>query len=346
MQVKQTTVWLLEGQSSQRDILLALKAALPADVRLLASHRKFRPEITDCADASWIEPKDANERVEWVLDMAITQGVNLVWAGRRGEVYEPHRARFEAAGVQLITGALSITDLEDLDHKANFALRCEQAGIPVASGWVIETVDELAALIERYRAQYALCIKPVHGIFGQGFWRLVDDLDSFLCFLDPDTRRVNTVQFLAAYAQSTSDQIAKPMLLMPYLPGEEYSIDMVCENGVLIEALARFKQSDKTQLILLSHDVIELARRVVALFNCDGVVNMQTKADDSGVHHVLEINARPSGGIGYTFHSGINLAVIAVFRRLGLAVPPMIGLPNVVVRPLTVSVPVTVPSLI
>ena len=121
---------------------------------------------------------------------------------------------------------------------------------------------------------------------------------------------------------------------------------MVCENGVLIEALARFKQSDKTQLILLSHDVIELARRVVALFNCDGVVNMQTKADDSGVHHVLEINARPSGGIGYTFHSGINLAVIAVFRRLGLAVPPMIGLPNVVVRPLTVSVPVTVPSLI
>ena len=74
MQVKQTTVWLLEGQSSQRDILLTLKAALPADVRLLASHRKFRPEITDCADASWIEPKGADERVEWVLDTAMAIG--------------------------------------------------------------------------------------------------------------------------------------------------------------------------------------------------------------------------------------------------------------------------------
>ncbi|WP_410724785.1 ATP-grasp domain-containing protein, partial [Burkholderia sp. SIMBA_019] len=33
---------------------------------------------------------------------------------------------------------------------------------------------------------------------------------------------------------------------------------------------------------------------------CDGIVSVQTKADDSGQHRVLEINSRPSGGIGYT----------------------------------------------
>lgn len=53
---------------------------------------------------------------------------------------------------------------------------------------------------------------------------------------------------------------------------------------------------------------------------------------------MLEINARPSGGIGYTLHTGLNLAAICVLRRLGLPVPTMQTHSPVVVRPLTTSV--------
>ncbi|MEC7119510.1 MAG: ATP-grasp domain-containing protein [Pseudomonadota bacterium] len=328
-------VWLLEGQSSQRDLLQAIRPALPADIPLYASHRKCRPEITDCADHAWREPADDAERVQWVLDTAQQHQIKLVWAGRRGQVYEPHRAAFEAAGIDLITGATRLQDLLDLDSKAVFAERCLQAGIPVASGWVVNNGQALAEVVAAQRDQHALCIKPVHGIFGEGFWRLIDDLSPFRCFLNPDDRRVNTQLFIDSYSAQTEP---KPMLVMQYLSGTEYSVDMVCEAGQVIAAVARDKRADKTQCLMLEHEVIELARRVVALFGCDGIVNLQSKANAHGQQHVLEINARPSGGIGYTMHTGLNLAAICVLRRLGLPVPAMQTHSPVIVRPLTTSV--------
>ncbi|MFA9203013.1 MAG: ATP-grasp domain-containing protein [Flavobacteriales bacterium] len=328
-------VWLLEGQSSQRDLLQALRPVLPPDIALYASHRKFRPEITDCADHAWQEPADDAERVHWVLDTAQQHQIKLVWAGRRGQVYEPHRAAFVAAGIDLITGATCLQDLLDLDSKAIFAERCEQAGIPVASGWVVENGVQLAEVVAAHHEQHALCIKPVHGIFGEGFWRLIDDLSPFRCFLTPDDRRVNTQLLIDSYSAQTEP---KPMLVMPYLSGQEYSVDMVCEAGQVIAAVARDKREDKSQCLMLEHEVIELARRVVALFNCDGIVNLQSKADAHGQQHVLEINARPSGGIGYTMHTGLNLAAICVLRRLGMPIPEMQTQSPVIVRPLTSSV--------
>lgn len=338
-------VWLLEGQSSQRDLLLALRDVLPPDVALYASHRKHRPEITDCADQSWQEPADDAERVAWVLDMAQQHAIKLVWACRRGDVYEAHRAAFDSLGIVLITGGLSSQDLLDLDYKDRFVQRCEAAGIAVAGGWVVQSGAEMTAIVAQHRdhpePSYTLCVKPVRGIFGEGFWCLVDDLPLFRCFLTPDDRRVNTQQLIDSYGAQTNPQ---PMLVMPYLSGQEYSVDMVCEAGVVVAAVARYKRADKTQVLMLEHDVIALATRVVALFGCDGVINLQTKADQHGQHYVLEINARPSGGIGYTLHTGLNLAAICVLRRLGLPVPTPVLHSPVVVRPLTVSVAVSEPA--
>lgn len=328
-------VWLLEGQSSQRDLLLALREFLPPHIALYASHRKNRPEITACADLAWQEPADDAERVAWVLQMAQQHAVKLVWACRRGEVYEPHRAAFAALGIVLITGALDQKNLDDLDHKDRFIQRCVAQQIAVAGGWVVHSGAEMAAVVAQQSHAQPLCVKPVQGIFGEGFWRLEDDASPFRCFLKTDDRRVNTQQFLDSYAAQTQPI---PMLVMPYLSGQEYSVDLVCEAGHVVAAVARYKRPDKTQVLLLEHAVIDLASRVVALFGCDGLINLQTKADAHGVHHVLEVNARPSGGIGYTLHTGLNLAAICVLRRLGLPVPATSVRSPVLVRPLTVSV--------
>jgi tRNA (Thr-GGU) A37 N-methylase len=65
-------IWFLEGQSSQRDILLGAREALPPEVKIFASHRQERPEITGLADVSFLEPKDNQERIDWVIETALT----------------------------------------------------------------------------------------------------------------------------------------------------------------------------------------------------------------------------------------------------------------------------------
>ena len=56
-------------------------------------------------------------------------------------------------------------------------------------------------------------------------------------------------------------------------------------------------------------DAVELAIRAAEHFGCDGIVNVQTRDDASGQPHLLEINLRYSGGIGYTRETGVNLRI-------------------------------------
>ncbi|MCF5555356.1 carboxylate--amine ligase, partial [Pseudomonas syringae] len=45
-------IWFLEGQASQRDVIIGARDALPASVRIIASHRQQRSEITGLADVA------------------------------------------------------------------------------------------------------------------------------------------------------------------------------------------------------------------------------------------------------------------------------------------------------
>ena len=64
---------------------------------------------------------------------------------------------------------------------------------------------------------------------------------------------------------------------------------------------------------------------LIKAFGCDGIVSVQTKADDDGQHCVLEINSRPAGGISYTTHSGVDLTQIAFGYWMGLTAKPKLA---------------------
>jgi hypothetical protein len=328
-------VWLLEGQSSQRDLLLALRDQLPGTHPLYASHSKHRPEITSCADQAWLEPKDDHQRLAWVLETAKKNQVKIVWACRLGQRYEPFRAQFEAEAITLITGATNQKNLIDLDNKAVFTQRCTEANIPVAQSWRIETAEQLKQVLAEHSPHHSLCVKPVQGLFGEGFWRLKPELDSYYCFEKTDQHSVNMQLWVDSYSAQLQP---KPMLVMPYLSGDEYSVDIACTKGVIDAAVVRIKRSDSIQVLYLDHPVLQLAAKVIKLFACDGIVNMQTKGDANNVQHVLEVNARPAGGIGYTMHTGKNLAAHCILPRLGLPLNNEVLRSPVLVRPITISV--------
>ena len=205
--------------------------------------------------------------------------------------------------------------------------QCHTHNIPVADAWRFDTTSELQALLAEHGHQ-PLCVKPVTGIFAQGFWRLDssketdEQYDSFEHLYFTEEKKINTEQFINAY---TNSQMVKerpiPMLLMPFLSGQEYSIDVVCEYGEVLAAITRHK-TGKVQHIGYEQPVMDVVIPLIKAFGCDGIVSVQTKADDDGQHRVLEINSRPSGGIGYTSHSGVDLTQVAFSYWLGLTNKP------------------------
>ena len=341
--------WLAEGQSSQRDMLASLqtlKTQSDTPFNIIASHRHNRPEIFEFADSIYREPSasatDSDEqamlesveplmpRWQFVLEQAQKNNVKVLLTGRNGIDYEAHREAFDAAGIRLLTGATSVAALEAIDDKFAFMQQCHQHDIPVADAWRFDNVAELEALLATHGHQ-PLCVKPVTGIFAQGFWRLDlakndgEQYDSFEHLYFTEEKKINTTQFIHAYANSLMvHERPIPMLLMPYLSGQEYSIDVVCEYGEVLAAVTRYK-TGKIQHISYEQAVMDVIIPLIKMFGCDGIISVQTKADDDGQHRVLEINSRPSGGIGYTTHSGVDLTQIAFGYWLGLTAKPKLA---------------------
>lgn len=344
-----SAVWLAEGQSSQRDMLAslqALKAQSETPFNIIASHRHNRPEIFEFADSVYREPYkitvDSDDqailepvepllpRWQFVLEQAKNNNVKVLLTGRNSIDYEAHRQAFEAAGIRLLTGATSVAALEAIDDKFAFMQQCHEHDIPVAEAWRFDNVAELEALLATHGHQ-PLCVKPVTGIFAQGFWRLDTGketdarYDSFEHLYFTEEKKINTTQFIKAYANSLMvHERPIPMLLMPYLAGQEYSIDVVCEYGEVLAAVTRYK-TGKIQHIGYEQAVMEVVTPLIKAFGCDGIVSVQTKADDDGQYRILEINSRPSGGIGYTSHSGVDLTQVGFGYWLGLTDKPKLA---------------------
>ncbi|MGE6329124.1 ATP-grasp domain-containing protein [Psychrobacter pacificensis] len=337
--------WLAEGQSSQRDMLESLqnlKSKYSTPFNIIASHRHNRPEIFEFADRVYREPypekaaieDEAQEitepvipRWQFVLEHAKEHNVKVLLTGRNGVDYEAHREAFDAAGIRLLTGATSVAALESIEDKFAFMQQCHQHNIPVADAWRFDNVAELEALLTEHGHQ-PLCVKPVVGIFAQGFWRLDsgkdpdEHYDSFEHLYFTEEKKINAAQFMHAYKNSLMVRERPiPMLLMPYLSGQEYSIDVVCEYGEVLAAVTRYK-TGKIQHIGYEQSVMDVVIPLIKAFGCDGIVSVQTKADDDGQHRVLEINSRPSGGIGYTTHSGVDLTQVGFGYWLGLTDKP------------------------
>ncbi len=310
-----TKIWLTEGLSSQRNIIQSVNDFSHnggREITIYASHRHERNEILSVAHFSLIEPQDESQRLAFITAIVKEHGIDVIHAGRNGRWFETHRQAIEALGVALTTGAISVDAIDLADDKVAFAEFMESKGLPVVPSLRVSTVGELKQLLASTPFE-APCIKPVKGIYGMGFWRFDDTVSPMTVFNYPERRRVNTEQYIAACEAAGSFE---PQVVMPYLPGPEYSVDMLVDHGNVLAAVGRRKE-DALQYLENTGDAWALAQACAQAMNADGLVNVQTRNDASGKPLLLEINMRPSGGIGYTRHSGVNLAGLYAAFKLG-----------------------------
>lgn len=308
----------MEGLSSQRDLIQGIRAfanSKQTDVTVIASHRNERHEILSQADIALIEPKDDADRLEFILATVKTLGVKAIHTGRHAAWFEAHRSAITASGVALTTGSRHPAMFDLADDKVEYAHAMEKAGLPVVPSLRVESVDELRALLARSPfASKSLCVKPVKGIYGMGFWRFDESVSPMAQFINPDSRKVNARFYLSALEQAGEFE---PLVLMPYLPGPEYSVDMLVEDGAVLAAVGRRKEGS-LQYLENHGEAFALAKTCARIMKADGLVNVQTRHNANGKPLLLEINMRPSGGIGYTRLSGVNLPGLFAFRQLGL----------------------------
>lgn len=313
------TIWFNHAYASTRDALTMIRDGARVarrQVRLLASHRDPNAPVLEAADETFVEPALADDAayLAWCLDICRARRVDLFVPGFGKARLAPHAAAFAAVGTTLSVPADADT-LALLHDKTRFTAAAVAAGLPMP--WTREVRDVAvfdAALDELAARGLPACVKPPQGVFGAGFWRLDPGCSAFGALMDPDARVLPPDMMRVALAEPGA-----ALLVIEHLPGNEWSIDALCDQGRLIVGVAR-RKAERVQVIEVDGPVLDIVRAAAKLFGLSGLVNLQCRAAGEGGAdpRLLEINARMSGGCLYTAFGGVNLPWWHVALALGL----------------------------
>jgi len=272
------------------------------------------------ADHGEAEPDVSGEEyVQWALAFAARHKIDRLVVGDHFKTLTQAEARFNAQGVQLVYGC-PVSSWDAIDDKSAFyetlVAHGQQRMLPAWGIWndgdaagldgVAQTV--LSTMSGDHDVDTPLCVKPVRGIYGQGFFRLAVTPDAHQQLFYPDRRIIQAAQFGVLAHQNGLKHGHSNWMVMEFLGGPEYSVDCLAWDGKLVTAVAREKQGgNRGQVIVHDETLLDYCRTLVDVFKLKGVFNAQFLRNKRGELKVLEINPRFSGGTGMSVRAGVNL---------------------------------------
>lgn len=313
-------IWFTHGFSNLHNALSDIRSADTAQAyALICSHRNRNFVGLQAADVALTEPTTRDSAfIDAVLDRVAEHNVRAIFPTNTQRTFNQFKLRFQQRGCAVATVADSQI-LDAIDDKAAL-YRCVagRASVAIPDYQVFSTQAEFFEAHQAVRQRHAVaCIKPNKGVYGSGF-RILKDGSSSLKDLLNETPEIGIDSFsqLLAAADKTS------MMVMQFLEGEERSVDCLAYQGKLIGGVVRRKLLDKYAGQVIEDNPV-LMRQVAELtseLGLNGMFNVQFK-DSDGVHFLLEINPRLSGGSFYATAAGLNIPYLAAQVFTGAVSP-------------------------
>jgi hypothetical protein len=344
-------VWFNKCFSSVHGVLRQLRDDWGSNLFLVGSHteRDFGP-LAAC-DLAVVEPVGLteDEYVDWCLDFCERQRIDVFVPGRMRESISDRRAEFLERGTKLIVAGDGAT-LKLLEDKGRFLAQLPE-GVNAHRFHRVHTWEEFSVACERLEKEgLRVCFKPGTATFGQGFYVLDEAMTPLKRLLRSEAHRISKAELQTVLAAS---ETFPELLVMEYLDGSEFSVDVLADAGTVVAMVCRRKpmngrvrlsgtshtlrvEEGQSQVLAREPEIEEMVRRLAGHFHLGGLFNVQfrCRAERPERPCLLEINGRMSGGLPYVALSGLNLPMLAIqIAMRGPGDPyPEIPVPNLPLR--------------
>ncbi len=344
-------VWFNKCFSSVHGVLRQLRDDWGSTLFLVGSHteRDFGP-LAAC-DFPVVEPVGLteDEYVDWCLDFCEQQRIDVFVPGRMREAISDRRQDFLERGTKLVVAGDGAT-LKLLEDKGRFLSQLPD-GVNAHQFHRVRTWEEFSEACKQLENKgLRVCFKPGTGTFGLGFYIIDEAMTPLKRLLRSEAHRISKAELQGVLAASES---FPELLVMEYLDGSEFSVDVLAENGAVLAMVCRRKpmngrvrlsgtshtlrvEEGQSQVLASEPEIEEMVRRLARHFNLGGLFNVQFRSKAERPEHpcLLEINGRMSGGLPYVALSGLNLPLLAIqIAMRGPGEPlPEIPVPNLPLR--------------
>jgi biotin carboxylase len=310
------------GTDSFPAVIRALKANTERELRIIGVDIRSTASGLYLADQGYlVPPRSQPEQLLQRLDaICSAERVQILYpfSTEDQEFFASAMERFTAKGIGIIVSPL--TAVQTANDKLRLYEFAHSHGIPCPTFRSVRNWEEFqqAALTLGF-PEHPFVLKLNRGTGAQGFKVIYPSLDPYQRMLDRDNRIV-TFQEVERWLKAIAHW--PPLHLAEYLPGEEYSVDILCDHGEVLSVVTRLRLSTFYGLALHAQvvnelDVQEVACNLVKELGLCFVVNVQLRRASDGTPKLIEINPRIPGTIGLTLASGVNMPYLALKMSLG-----------------------------
>lgn len=294
-------------------------------IRLIGADMNHDDTILQMVDQYYQVPRgDDPSYADAILDICVKEHVDVVIPIMSVELVTlaQNADKFAKAGV-----ALSVSNLEALkiaNNKLALFEYMQENGIPTPKFMPVREVADVDRAVEYIGVP--VVFKTTEGSGSRGM-RIIDPSKSRfdILFHEKPTSAYVTLQ---DFKETLQEGDMPEMLAMEYLPGHEYSVDLLCEDGKVFYSLCRRGLNVQTSIILDGvvedkPEITQLCSQVAEKLKLTGNIGFDVKERSDGTPVIMECNPRATAGISEFTASGANLLYLNVKRCLGEPLPEL-----------------------
>jgi carbamoyl-phosphate synthase large subunit len=325
--VKTVTV-LITGSTAPgfASIVRSLKLSKCYKYRIIASDYRERISSRYFSDKSYVLTDNYRpEFPEELREVCEKEGVEVILPIRTDDQLSICRnlEAFRKSGVE---PAIVVTDPDLLDtllNKRKLMEYCNKIiGIKTPNFSYASDSKNLIKIIESFGyPKKPVVIKPSYSNGSRGFRILDENIDRHRLFFEEKPNGIYST--LNRVIEEIGHQFPE-LIVMEYLPGVEYTIDVLCRKGKTFAVLSRLRagmtQGITTMGVLIddgnSASIKKYAERLVEGFGLSYNVGLQMKENHEGEPLLLEVNPRLQGTTIMSVLGGVNIPEMIVQMAL------------------------------
>jgi len=304
----------------------------------LNGERKIRIVATDMNPDSYglfvaekgyvVPPGTSDEYIPEMLKIAEKENIDVILPLSTYELMSlsKNKEKFVDLGTEVMVSDPEPLEIANNKGKLYEFLRGE--GIPVPDAITVESLSVFERSIFKLGYPDApVCVKPQISKGSRGFRILRGDVDRLDLFLNskPDST-ITTFEEMISILEN-AEPFPK-LVVMEYLPGKEYSVDLLVKNGEPLITIPRARDVIKLGISFIgtveyNEEVAEMANKIIRAIGLDYNINLQLKYSSEGIPKIIEVNPRVSGTIVLCTGAGVNMPYLGVKMALGEKIPQM-----------------------
>jgi len=307
-------------------IVKALKSSKKYNLQIFASDYRKSISSHHYVEESYVLPDNrSREFAGAMLDLCVELGIDVVLPIRTDDQFPLCKSygAFKKEGIEP-TIVVTSPQLMDaiLNKRALMEYTKEIIKIDTPRFSNASNSEELQeAVYELGYPQKRVVIKPGYSNGSRGFRILDENLDPRHLFFEEKPTGIHST--LNRVLEDIGDTFPE-LVVMEYLPGNEYTIDVLCRKGETFAVLPRLRTrmtgGITTKGVLTkdsNFDFIDtISRKLIEGFGMSYNVGIQMKESDEGTPLLLEINPRLQGTTVLSVEGGVNIPELVVMMAL------------------------------